>query len=35
MTQDIPFKEGLIKRMNIIKEIPVSIINKIILDIPH
>lgn len=34
MTQDIPFKEGLKRRMNIIKEIPVSSINKIILDIP-
>lgn len=34
MTQDIPFEEGFRKRMKIVQDIPVSTINKTILDIP-
>lgn len=34
MTQDIPFDEGLKHRMSLVKDIPVSSINKTILDIP-
>ncbi|MBR2247932.1 MAG: HAD family phosphatase [Clostridia bacterium] len=34
MTQDIPFDEGLKKRMGMLKDIPVSTIDETILDIP-
>lgn len=34
MTQDIPFEDGFRKRMKIVQDIPVSSINKTILDIP-
>ena len=34
MTEDIPFDEGLKRRMSLVGEIPVSTINEAILDIP-
>lgn len=34
MTQDIPFEEGFRERMKIVQDIPVSSINRTILDIP-